>query len=157
MPKTFVAAVAALLAALAAPSAASAMVQIDRGIAGARLGNTRAEVRAALGKPSKVINGSNDFGPFTSFRYRGGLLVNFQGRRRVSSVSTNGRGDRTASGVGVGSSEAAVKERVKGVKCETIVGIRSCHTNDFTIGQRVTDFIIKNGKVTRISVGRVLD
>jgi len=133
------------------------MVQIDRGIAGARLGNTRAEVRAALGKPSKVITGSNDFGPFTTFRYRGRLLVNFQGSKRVSSVSTSGRGDRTAAGVGVGSSEAAVKAKVKGVKCETIAGSRSCHTNDFTVGQRVTDFIIKGGKVTRISVGRVLD
>jgi hypothetical protein len=157
MPKTFAAALAALLAALAAPSAASAMVQIDRGIAGARLGNTRAEVRAALGKPSKVITGSNDFGPFTTFRYRGRLLVNFQGSKRVSSVSTSGRGDRTAAGVGVGSSEAAVKAKVKGVKCETIAGSRSCHTNDFTVGQRVTDFIITGGKVTRISVGRVLD
>jgi hypothetical protein len=157
MPKTFAAALAALLAALAAPSAASAMVQIDRGIAGARLGNTRAEVRAALGKPSKVITGSNDFGPFTTFRYRGRLLVNFQGSKRVSSVSTSGRGDRTAAGAGVGSSEAAVKAKVKGVKCETIAGSRSCHTNDFTVGQRVTDFIITGGKVTRISVGRVLD
>jgi hypothetical protein len=150
-------ALAALLLALSVPAAAQAMVQIDRGIAGARLGNTRAEVRTALGKPRRVITGSNDFGPFLTFRYRGGLTVNFQGRRRVSSVSTSGRGDRTAAGVGVGSSEAAVKAKVKGVKCETIAGSRSCHTNDFTAGQRVTDFIIEGGKVTRISVGRVLD
>src|SRR3954454_6478618 len=117
---------AAAAATLGAAPAADAMVQIDRGIAGARLGNTRAQVRAALGKPSEGVSGSNDFGPFVSFRYRGGLTVNFQGRTKVSSASTTGRGDRTASGVGVGSSEAAVKARVKGVKCETTAGSRSC-------------------------------
>jgi hypothetical protein len=157
MSRTSLAALAAILSALAVPAGASAMVQLDRGIAGARLGNTRAEVRAALGKPARVIEGSNDFGPFVSLRYRGGLTVNLQGTKRVSSVSTTGRGDRTAAGVGVGSSEAAVKAKVKGVKCETIAGSRSCHTHEFTAGQRLTDFLIRGGKVKRITVGRVLD
>lgn len=157
MSRTTLAALAAFLTALAVPAAAQAMVQLDRGIAGARLGNSQAEVRAALGKPARVIEGSNDFGPFVSFRYRGGLSVNFQGRKRVSSVSTSGRGDRTAAGVGVGSSESAVKAKVKGVKCETVAGSRSCHTHEFTAGRRVTDFLIGGGKVKRITVGRVLD
>jgi hypothetical protein len=157
MLKTSLAALAALLMLLAVPAGALAMVQIDRGIAGARLGNSRAEVRAALGTPKRIIRGTNDFGPFVAFRYSGGLLVNFQGRKRVSSVSTTGRGDRTAKGVGVGSSEAAVKAKVEGVKCETVAGSRSCHTHELTAGQRVTDFLIAGGKVTRITVGRVLD
>jgi hypothetical protein len=157
MLKTSLAALAALLVVLAIPVAAQAMVQIDRGIAGARLGNSQAEVRAALGKPTWVIRGTNDFGPFVTFRYRGGLQVNFQGRRKVSSVSTSGRGDRTAAGVGVGSSEASVKAKVKGVRCETVAGSRSCHTHAFTAGQRVTDFLLGGGKVKRITVGRVLD
>jgi hypothetical protein len=142
---------------LAAPSAAAALVQIDRGIAGARLDNTRAQVRAALGKPVSTQSGSNDFGPFLTYRYRGGITVNFQGRTRVTSVSTTGRGDRTTRNVGVGSTEAAVKSKVPGVRCETIAGIRSCHTNRFRAGERVTDFLIRNGKVTRVSVGFVLD
>src|SRR4051812_49908312 len=39
---------------LVLPATAGAMIQIDKGIAGARLGNTKAQVRAALGAPAKV-------------------------------------------------------------------------------------------------------
>ena len=146
-----------LLAPLGAPAAADALIQVDRGIAGARLGNTRAEVRTALGKPASTRSGTNDFGRFVQYRYRGGITIIFQGRREVSTVSTTGRGDRTARGVGVGSTEAAVKARVRGVRCETIAGFRSCHTGRFTAGEIVTDFLIRNGKVTRVSIGRVFD
>jgi len=149
--------ITALLASLGAPAAASALVQVDRGIAGARLGSTRAEVRAALGSPRTARSGANDFGSFSRWTYRGGITVLFQGRAEVSSVSTTGRGDRTARGVGVGSSERAVRRRVRGVRCETIAGFRSCHTGRFTAGEIITDFLLRGGKVRRISVGRVLD
>ena len=86
--------------------------QVDRGIAGARLGNSRAEVRAALGTPASARSGTNDFGRFLQWRFKGGITVIFQGRREVSTVSTTGRGDRTRRGAGVGSTEAAVKARV---------------------------------------------
>ena len=148
---------AALLAPLGAPAAAEAMIQVDRGIAGARLGNTRAEVRAALGSPESVRSGTNPFGRFVEYRFRGGIRVLFQGRREVSSVSTTGRGDRTRRGVGVGSTEAAVRNRVRGVRCETIGGTRSCHTGRFTAGEIITDFLLRNGKVIRVTVGRVID
>jgi hypothetical protein len=133
------------------------MIQIDRGIAGARLGNSRAEVRAALGTPAKVTHGTNDFGPFTQLRFRGGITVSFQGDAKVTAVDTTGRGDRTARGVGVGSSERAVRRRVRGVHCETIAGFRSCHTGALRAGRRITDFHIRNGRVTRVTVGVVLD
>lgn len=149
--------VACMVAPLGAPAAAEALVQVDRGIAGARLGNSRAEVRAALGAPASTRSGTNDFGPFLQWRFKGGITVIFQGRREVSTVSTSGRGDRTRRGVGVGSTEAAVKARVRGVRCETIAGFRSCHTGRFTVGEIVTDFLIRNGKVTRVSIGRVFD
>ena len=146
-----------LLAPLGAPAAAEALIQVDRGIAGARLGNTRAEVRTALGRPASTRSGTNDFGRFVQYRYRGGITIIFQGRREVSTVSTTGRGDRTRRNVGVGSTEAAVKARVRGVRCETIAGFRSCHTGRFTAGEVITDFLIRNGKVTRVSIGRVFD
>lgn len=138
-------------------SDALAMIQIDRGIAGARLGASRADVRAALGSPSKTATGRNDFGPWVRYTYAGGLRVFFQGRTEVTSVETTGLGDRTSRGVGVGSSEAAVTSRVPGVKCETFETIRSCHTSDLLPGRRVTDFRIVNGKVDRVSVGIVID
>jgi hypothetical protein len=145
------------LAPLGAPAAAEALVQVDRGIGGARLGNSRAEVRAALGAPASTRSGTNDFGRFLQWRFRGGISVIFQGRREVSTVSTTGRGDRTARGVGVGSTEAAVRNRVRGVRCETIAGFRSCHTGRFTVGEIITDFLLRDGKVTRVSIGRVFD
>jgi len=148
---------AAALAALMLPAAAPALVQIDRGIAGVRLGNTVAQAHAALGRPARVANGSNDFGRFRQETYRGGIVVFFQGARRVTSVVTTGLGDRTAKGIGVGSTEAAVRAKVPGVRCETTLGTRSCHTNTFTAGRRITDFFIRSGKVTRVTVGFVID
>src|SRR4051794_20248142 len=140
----------------AAVPAAEAVIQIDQGISGARIGNTVTQVRAALGKPKSSSSGSNDFGPFLRYTYDGGLRVLFQGKTNVSSVEMTGKGDRTPTGVGVGSTEAAA-DALPGVKCETIAGFRSCHTGAFTAGKRVTDFEIKSGKVTRVVVGNVID
>jgi hypothetical protein len=144
----------ALFFAFAVPAAA--MIQLDRGIAGARIGASRAAVRAALGSPAKVTGGRNDFGAFVRYRYEGGLRVMFQGKRRVTSVFTSGLGDRTASGVGVGSTEAEV-DALPGVKCETIAGAGSCHTGSFEPGRRVTSFRVLRGTVASVSVGLVID
>jgi hypothetical protein len=148
---------AVLAAALAAPAAAPALIQVDRGISGVRLTNSQAEVRAALGKPRRVIRDRNIFGPTLTFVYRGGITVFFQGRRNVTAVFTTGRGDRTRRGVGVGSTEQAVRNRVPGVTCDSVSGVRSCHTNEFLPGQRVTDFRIRNGRVNRVAVSFVID
>jgi hypothetical protein len=139
---------------VAAP--AGAMIQVDRGIAGARIGASPAAVKAALGTPASSKSGSNDFGPYLQYKFAGGLTVLFQGKTAVTSVSTTGLGDRTPEGVGVGSSEAAA-DKLKGVKCETIAGSRTCHTSDFLPGKRITDFLISGGKVKRVTVGVVVD
>ncbi len=148
---------AAALAALALPAAAPALIQVDRGIAGARLGNTAAQVHAALGRPKRTLHGHNELGAFAEERYAGRIAVTYQGGATVTSVSTRGLGDRTARGVGVRSTERAVRRRVRGVRCETVAGIRSCHTNDFLAGRRVTDFLIRHGRVFRVTVGFVID
>ena len=41
-----------------------------------------------------------------------------------------------------------MRARVRGVRCETIAGFRSCHTGRFTAGEIITDFLIRGGKVT---------
>ena len=149
---------AALLLPLALPGRAAALIQVDRGIAGARLGNTRAEVRAALGRPTSIRTGTNKFGPWVRYRYRRfGITVIFQGRERVTSVSTTGLGDRTRRGVGVRSSERSVRRRVAGVRCRTIEGERLCHTGRLEAGDRVTVFFLRGGRVTRVDVGIVID
>jgi hypothetical protein len=152
-----VAASVATAAALVSAPAAGALVHIDRGIAGVRLDNTRAQVRAALGTPITMRFGRNDFGRFAEYRYRGGIRVLFQGGEKVSMVSTTGLGDRTIRGVGVGSRESDVARLVPGARCEVIAGTRSCHTGSFTAGQRLTDFLVRHGRVTRITVGFVFD
>lgn len=152
-------AVSALLLAgcLLAPSTAGAIIQLDRGIAGARIGNTKAEVRTALGQPNRVRNGTNDFGPFTVFSYTGGIRVTFQSGNDVTAVSTKGLGDRTARGIGVRSTRAAVEQRVPGVDCNTFMGTTICQRGEGLPGERITAFFIRNGRVVRVTVGIVID
>ncbi|HLM08358.1 MAG TPA: hypothetical protein VK307_01515 [Thermoleophilaceae bacterium] len=104
-----------------------------------------------------MINGANDFGPFTEFRYTGKIRVIFQSGNRVTGVETTGRGDRTARNEGVGSRLAAVRNQVAGVSCMTIPNGRLCQTGTAAAGQRVTSFFIRNGRVTRIGVAFVID
>jgi hypothetical protein len=150
-------AVTTLALALALPAQAGAMIQIDQGIAGARIGNSQAQVKAALGTPDLVKTGNNVFGPWTQFFYEGGLRVFFQGNDEVTSVATLGRGDRTSKGIGVGNTEKALKQKHPSLKCETVGGFRSCHTGNGEPGERVSDFWISKGKVTRVVVGIVID
>ncbi|HEX5980440.1 MAG TPA: hypothetical protein VFY52_05055 [Thermoleophilaceae bacterium] len=144
-------------ATLSTPASAGAVIQLDRGIAGARIGNTKAEVRTALGQPARVRNGTNDFGPFTVFVYNGGIRVSFQSGNAVTAVSTKGLGDRTARGVGVRSTRAAVEQRVPGVECDTFMGTTICQRGEGLPGERVTAFFIRGGRVVRVTVGIVID
>jgi hypothetical protein len=150
---TFLLTAAVLL--LLVPSA-EAVIQLDRGIAGARLGNSKQEVRAALGKPRRVINRQGEFGPTTTFQYRGGLRVIFLDGR-VTLAGTTGLGDRTNRGIGVGSTEQAVKDKVPGVSCATFEGTRLCQRGAQEPGQRGTIFFLENGKVTRVDVAVLID
>ena len=152
-------AVSALIAGaiLLAPAQSGAIIQLDRGMAGARIGNTKAQVKTALGQPTRIRNDTNDFGPFTVFTYTGGMRVFFQGGNTVTSVTTKGLGDRTARGVGVRSTRAAVEQRVPGVDCNTFMGTTICQRGEGLPGERVTSFFVRNGRVVRVTVGIVID
>ena len=138
---------------------AHAVIQIDHGIAGVRLGNSRAEVRAALGRPSAVTTGDAGGIQWVRYLYRAEKLeVLFEGRTMVSTVSTWGAGDRTVSGVGVGSTQAAVASAVPGVTCGDFAGGRECRTGGRLVsGQRYTVFRFVAGKVETVLVRRVID
>jgi hypothetical protein len=138
-------------------ASAGATIVPQRGMAGVQLGMTQATVRAKLGKPLRVIRGRNFFGPYTEFHYPFLLKVHFQGHNAVSSVATTGRKERTAAGIGAGSTEAQLRARVPNVKCEVLFRQRHCYVGSFRPGTRVTDFFIRNGRVTRVVVGFVLD
>jgi hypothetical protein len=149
-------ALAVVVSALAAVSTAAALIVPQKSIAGVRLEMTQAKVRSVLGKPARVIEGSNDFGPYTEFRYTG-LRITFQGHTSVTAIFATRRSERTATGVGVGSTEAQVRAGVRGVRCRTEFGFRSCTVGRFLAGRRVTDFAIKRGRVTSVRLGFVLD
>ena len=139
-----------------APSA-QALIQVDAGIAGARLGATRDQVRAALGKPIKIRTLKNDFGPYVEYSLlrRHPRDVPGQGQRqrrqhhrqeRLHHGRDRRRLDREP-GAGLD----------QGVKCEGVGTARSCHTGEFKPGKTVTDFRIENGNVTSVTVGIVID
>jgi opacity protein-like surface antigen len=155
--RSFVLAAVAALA-LASASTAGAVIQVQKGITGIRLGMSQAQVKAGLGNPGRTKTGHNDFGPFTQFLYRGGITVTFQGNTSVSAVAITGHTDRTPSGVGVGSTEKQIKNGVRGARCQTRAAVRDCHVGAFRAGRRVTDFILgPSGRVTRVTIGFVID
>jgi hypothetical protein len=149
---------AAVAAALFAASPAHAVIRPQKGMAGVRLGMSQTQMRDVLGQPLRTKQGMNDFGPFTQFLYPHSITVTFQGNRDVTGISTRGRTEKTERGVGVGSSETAVRQKVGHIHCETISGSHTCHVGSFQAGHRVTVFLIsKHGFVISITVGFVLD
>ncbi|MFN8160124.1 MAG: hypothetical protein U0R52_03655 [Solirubrobacterales bacterium] len=127
-------------------------IGVGVGMAGVRIGMTRAQARHILGRPRGVeVQTNSAFGPGHPVAYRyGGLAVEFwkgaprtpsgskgpDRRLRVASIYTTRRSLRTRRGVGVGSKEHRVKARVTGVRCQTIRSngrrYRNCHTGSYT-------------------------
>ena len=149
-----VAAAAALVTVLAVSATAAARIVPQRGIAGVTLGMPLAKVRAAAGRPARVIRGTNEFGRFTELRYAG-LRVTLQGSRSVTSIRTTRRAERTASGAGT--TERQLRQRVRGLTCRTEFHFRHCYLGAFRPGRRVTDFHLRRGRVTAVTVGIVID
>lgn len=158
------AALAALLclgAAVAAAQAARKPIVVQGSIRGVALGMTPAEVRSQLGPPASTrVDLSPIIGKIRVWRYHG-LRISFdsvRAGRTVLSVSSTSRRDQTPAGVGVGSSEADVERSVRGARCMTRYGYRSCIVGSLRPGQVVTDFSIsRTGKVSRVTLSRVVD
>lgn len=163
---TLAASVALSVCLLFAASAGAKIVP-QKGIAGAKLGMTQARVLDKLGKPDRKRIRTNPFSgaDFIEFKY-GRTWVSFDGTVESSTVwgvSTKDRAERTARGVGVGSTKRKVEARVPGVKCKKEFGINHCYVGEFLPFETVTDFRLKRKKkhgplrVTRVGIGIVLD
>ena len=137
-------------------------IVVQSSIRGVWLGMDAKRVREVMRKrPDKSRTDSHPIVQRTRTWRFGRLRVVFDGVKsssRVISVSTTGRKDRTTRGVGVGSKEATVRRRVRGAKCRTEYGYRSCSVGKATAGQAMTDFAIsRRGRVSRVTLARVLD
>ena len=154
-------ALAAAAALLALPATAGAVIVPQQGMLGIELRQTVSQVRAQLGAPDGIVFVDNEIiGRQRIYRY-GKTTVSFDGaarNARVIGISTTGRRERTANGVGVGSRRRTVARRVRGVTCKVEFGVDHCYVGTFRAGRRVTDFLIgRRGRVSRVVVGIVID
>jgi hypothetical protein len=148
--------VAVSVCALAFAAVAPATIVPQHGIGGARLGMSQTAVQARLGLPLTIHKGTNEIGTYTTYLYPT-LLITFFGGSKVTSIATHSAKQRTSRGVGVGTTRAGVAAKVAAATCVTESGHEHCYVGKFLPGQTVTDFTIKNGRVTRITVGYVID
>lgn len=130
-------------------------------IRGVKVGMTLAQVRERLGSPASDRPTRHPILGLTRTLRYGQLTVSFDGRASTSpatAVMTESRGDRTAAGLGVGSSESQLRAGLKGLRCEKRYGYRTCTLGVLRPGRLVTDFSLTSaGRVKRVTLGRVID
>jgi len=135
-------AICAVGIALLAANPAVATIRPQKGMSGLWLGMTKAQVQGKLGRP--IGTGGGRF-------YYARVWVGFR-LGRVVEISTTRSTERTASGVGVDSSEAAVRSSYPSVACAPSGGFRRCRLGSGKPGTRATDFLLGHGRVLQISV-----
>ena len=144
--------------ALTVPAPASAALVPQRSLAGIELGMTAKQVRAAKGEPDEVRRFDHPIvGSANEYRY-GLTRVTIFKQSGVVNISTTSKRE-TFRATGVGSTERAMRRVVRGERCATEFGRRTCHVGRFEPGRKVTTWnnSRKTDKVRRISLGRVID
>src|SRR4051794_33941330 len=136
------------VAALAAP--ATADITFD-GIGAVSVGMSGAAVRGKLGPPSSSRDLLGRDATILVYRRRKLEVTLHRGQDQVVAVKTTSRAQKTASGLGVGSSERAVHTRLKGERCAAAAGYRVCSVERAGI---VMDFESRRGTVVRVGVAR---
>ncbi len=72
-------------------------------------------------------------------------------------MQTTRRSIRTASGIGVGTRKRRLERELPTLSCYGPICRVAVGGGLGTIGQRVTDFRMHNGRVKMVSIGRVID
>ena len=141
---------------------ASARIVVNRGMFGVKLGDTMKQVRHTLGNPVDVFGRGSDR---TFWDYPGRrLTVAFRGKHspRLLFLDTTNPKQRTGKGLGVGSSEQAVKRAFPGVQCSPSAPVgpgTDCFVfRDTPRTVTGTDFHIgTNGRVDDVSIDLSID
>ncbi len=128
--------------ALIAAAPASAIIRPQKGMSGVTLGMTKTQVRAKLGRP--IGSGGGRL-------YFSRVWVGFRLGHAVE-ITTTRSSEHTGSGLGVDSSEAAVRHVYPSVTCAPSGGFRRCRVGTGQPGTRATDFLIGHGKVLQITI-----
>jgi hypothetical protein len=152
---------AAAVLAMSCVSSAAGVIVPGQGMAGVRLGMSEGQVRAKLGEPAQITHATGALGSVVTRLHYPRADVDLQslgGHPLVIRVLTTRPGERTESGVRVGSTLAAV-ERLAGARCWSEAGRQYCgignrvkpssHFTMFWIGARQ--------RVTLISVSLVVN
>jgi hypothetical protein len=128
-------------------------------IAGVHLLMSEAGVRHVLGRPRSMRSVKDEIqGTIRLMDYgRTKVYLSATADGTVFDVTTTDRRQKTKSGVGVGSSERAVKRGVAHVRCTGPTQQRSCTVGRLLAGKRVTSFVLSGDRVRSITFGFVID
>jgi hypothetical protein len=125
-----------------AVQSAAATIRPQYGMSRVVLGMSKTQVRARLGPP--VARGGGRL-------YFARVWVGFR-LGHVVEVTTTRSTERTASGVGVDSSEDAVRGAYPSVVCAPFSVFRRCRLGSGKPGTRATDFLLGHGRVLQVTV-----
>jgi hypothetical protein len=156
----------AVTAALLFPTAAGSIIVSGQSIGGLKLGMTQAQVRSTLGKPKRSRHTApiGEQPAWTYFEYDGYFVAfacdyaKCTDRTRapfLRYVTTTAKSERTASGVGIGSTLAQLKAGVAKVKCYRAYDpVRTeCSAGDTRVdGGPIMYFEFKNGRISSIGL-----
>ncbi|HEX4691984.1 MAG TPA: hypothetical protein VH276_14920 [Solirubrobacteraceae bacterium] len=157
----------ALLVAAVATAPASAVIKPQRSIAGVKPGMSQQRVLDRLGSPRRTstrLGGSGADDPITTYTYpRRGLKVYSHPNRAntvnvVFSIEVYRKGQRTPSGIGLGSRRSAVDRRVSGSKCRRYDPTYAiCFVGRGTTGSITTTFWLNHrNRVYKIDLSRII-
>jgi hypothetical protein len=132
---------AAVLAAAAAADASATIVP-GKGMSGVVLGMTKSQVQARLGSPIGTGGGR---------WYYARVWVGFRAGRAVE-ITTTRSTERTRGGLGVDSTESALRAAYPGLACAAATPFRRCRLGSGAPGTRVTDFMLGRGRVLQVTV-----
>jgi hypothetical protein len=144
---------------LAVPDAEARRIVPQVGIAGVRLLVTEAQLRELLGPPVRTIRRKPEIlGRSRELVYRG-LRFTFPGWSGGNAIAIQAESPRyrTRKGVGVGSTESAAAAGLSGERCSTSGDVRSCVIGQELPGRTVTLLRVRDGKVSSVLIGIVID